>query len=349
MRDGHDGRRGGDPSDLPAELHAQDVRRARLSSSRHRLSSCAVCRSAARRLPPRATLAIVPQRHPRVRDRHADPDYVGAHDLLVAVRRTSRLHRRIELVVFEHLSTARRTWISIRSTARRSTSARQRADDVADEQVTTAAASAAATPATATGRPPRWSSSTTSRSSSPSARRPTDGPLRRRGPRRRRRRRLRVRRVRRELGVAELLVVRLGLRHRRLGLPPGHDGADGRRDRAVPRAAADVRLDRRGRHARQPRDGGGLRDHARGAGVPVVAGLASRQRAPAHRPVVHDDGRPRAGRLGRAGDHRALGRRRVRRVRRPASPSSSSARSSRRARAARRGIRITSPSATACC
>ena len=71
----------------------------------------------------------------------------------------------------------------------------------------------------------------------------------------RRHRRLRVRRVRGQLGVGELLVVRVGLRHRRLGLPPGDDGADGRRDRALARPAADVRVDRPRRHARQRRDG----------------------------------------------------------------------------------------------
>ena len=123
---------------------------------------------------------------------------------------------------------------------------------------------------------------------------------------------LRVRHVRRDLGVAELLVVRVGLRHRRLGLPPGDDGADGRGHRAVARTAADVRIDRSRRHARQPRDGGGLRDHARGAGLPVVAGLAPRSRAGAGGPLVHGDDRRGPGRLGHARHPRARDRRELR-------------------------------------
>ena len=51
--------------------------------------------------------------------------------------------------------------------------------------------------------------------------------------------------LRRLLGVDQLLVVRVGLRHRRLGLPPRDDGADGRRDRARARPPAGVRVDRR--------------------------------------------------------------------------------------------------------
>ena len=46
----------------------------------------------------------------------------------------------------------------------------------------------------------------------------------------------------------------------------------------VARPAADVRVDRPRRHARQRRDGRGLRGHARRARVPVVAGLAPRPR-----------------------------------------------------------------------
>jgi hypothetical protein len=42
----------------------------------------------------------------------------------------------------------------------------------------------------------------------------------------------------------QLLLVRRRLRHRRLGLPAGHDGADGRRDHPGARARADVRFDR---------------------------------------------------------------------------------------------------------
>ena len=129
-----------------------------------------------------------------------------------------------------------------------------------------AAASPAATRMRAIAPRRRWSCSTTSRSSSRSARPPTSWPhfvaeghtgagvagfvfaV-----------------VRGELGVAGLLVVRLGLRHRRLGLPAGDDGPDGRRDRALARPAADVRVARPRRHARQPGDGRGLRDHARRA------------------------------------------------------------------------------------
>ena len=163
-----------------------------------------------------------------------------------------------------------------------------------------------------------------------------------------RRRRVRLRLLRRHVGVAELLVVRLRLRHRRLGLPPRDDRADGRRDRARARAAADVRVARPRRDARQPRDGGRLRRHARAAAVPLVAGLAPRPAAAAHRAHLHASRRRRAGRLGRAGDRRAPGR-----------ADAGGARAPRRARdgrparrgaqgAARRGTRTTSPSATGC-
>ena len=128
------------------------------------------------------------------------------------------------------------------------------------------------------------------------------------GARRRRDRGLRVRDVRGRLGVAELLVVRVGLRHRRLAVPARDDGADGRRDRAHARAAADVRVDRPRRHARQRRDGRRLRRHARAAAVPVVAGVAARSAQRARRAHLHGDDRRRAGRLGRADLPRAAGR-----------------------------------------
>ena len=128
------------------------------------------------------------------------------------------------------------------------------------------------------------------------------GPLRRRRPRRRGRRRVRVRLVRGELGVAGLLVVRVGLRHRRLGLPAGDDGPDDRRDRPLARPAAGVRVDRPRRRAGHRRGGRGLRDHARGARIPVVGGLAPRSRAGAGRAQVHRLRGRRADRLGRARD-----------------------------------------------
>ena len=122
--------------------------------------------------------------------------------------------------------------------------------------------------------------------------------LRRRGSRLDGHRRLRVRVLRRLLGVDQLLVVRLGLRHRRLGDAPGDDGADARRARAGARARAGVRVDRRRRRARQRRDGGGLRRHARADGVPVGARGAAQPRAAAGGDGLHLDDLGRAGRSG---------------------------------------------------
>ena len=112
-------------------------------------------------------------------------------------------------------------------------------------------------------------------------------------------RRVRVRGLRRYMGVDQLLLVRVGLRHRRLGLPARHDGADGRRDRLA-RHAADVRVARPRRHARQRRDGAGyvvMRCRCSSCGGRSPGTIPS---APggAH---VHLDDRRRAGRLGRAG------------------------------------------------
>ena len=152
-----------------------------------------------------------------------------------------------------------------------------------------------------------------------------------------------------QLGVAELLVVRVGLRHRRLAVPPGDDGPDDRGRHPLARPAADVRVDRSRRHARQPRGGRRLRDHAHGARVPVVAGVPARSRAPADRALLHAPGRasPRSpgwrspSRTSRVGTTFIGGRR-------PWSRSSSPSRSSPSARAGRRGTPTTSPSATAC-
>jgi hypothetical protein len=142
--------------------------------------------------------------------------------------------------------------------------------------------------------------------------------LHRRRPRVVGHRRLRVRDVRGELGVAELLVVRVGVRHRRLGVPPRHDGADGRRHRAVARPAADVRVDRPRRHARQRRHGRRLRGDARGPAGPVVAGRPAGRGPGAHGARVHGDGRRRTGRLARARRAPAADRDDVRAVRDPA-------------------------------
>ena len=146
--------------------------------------------------------------------------------------------------------------------------------------------------------------------------------------------RVRVRRVRRQLGVAELLVVRVGLRHRRLAVPPGDDGADGRRRHPLARPAADVRVDRPRRHARQPRGGRRLRGHAHGARVPVVAGVAARSRATADRALLHAPGRasPRSAGWRSPSPDLPVGHD-VRRAARSWSRSSSPARSSPSARA----------------
>ena len=161
--------------------------------------------------------------------------------------------------------------------------------------------------------------------------------------------RLRLRDLRGLVGVDQLLLVRVGLRHRRLGVPPRDDGADGRRDRPRARPPAGVRVDRPRRGAGQRRHGRRLRRHARADGVPVGAGGARRP-APAPGGVrVHLDDLGRAGVLGRARDHRLADRGDVRDRAgaardRDVGPVHRGALQA----AARPGTRVTSPSATAC-
>ena len=87
--------------------------------------------------------------------------------------------------------------------------------------------------------------------------------------------RLPVRDVRGVLGLDQLLVVRLGVRHRRLDLPADHDGADGRRADPRARPAGHVRVAHARRARRQPGDGARLR---RDAGADARA-VGARQRA----------------------------------------------------------------------
>ena len=95
-------------------------------------------------------------------------------------------------------------------------------------------------------------------------------PSARRGPRRIGVGLVRVRDVLHLLGVDQLQLVRVGLRHRRLDLPADDDAADGRRHHSGARSSRDVRLDRRGRARRQPGDGGRLRGDANRVGGAVV-------------------------------------------------------------------------------
>ncbi len=122
--------------------------------------------------------------------------------------------------------------------------------------------------------------------------------------------------VRGELGVDQLLVVRLGVRHRRLGLPAHHDGADGRRARAGARRADDVRVRDPPRGApRRAADGDRLRDHAAADGRAVAARRLPGRRAPV---AVHQDGRRRWSSRSSAGWRRSS---RTRRCARPWSSS----------------------------
>jgi hypothetical protein len=97
--------------------------------------------------------------------------------------------------------------------------------------------------------------------------------------------RLRLRHVRDLLGVDQLLVVRLGVRHRRLGLPAGHDGADDRRDHPGTGPAAGVPVARRGRPHRQRNLGRRLRGDAGGDAIPVATPGRIRHDAAPARPT----------------------------------------------------------------
>ena len=99
-------------------------------------------------------------------------------------------------------------------------------------------------------------------------------------------------------------MVRVGLRHRRLGDAARDDGADARRDRARARARAGLRVDRGGRRPRQRRDGRGLRRHARADDLPLAARSPPRPAAQTGCPGVRLDDLGRAGLLGRARDRR---------------------------------------------
>ena len=97
----------------------------------------------------------------------------------------------------------------------------------------------------------------------------------RRGPRRRRRGRLRHGVLRHLVGVDELHLVRLGLRHRRRRLPADHPRPDRRRPDPGRRRARRHGRQRLRRH--HPR----LRGHAPGHGRPVAAGGRRRPAPPA--------------------------------------------------------------------
>ena len=127
------------------------------------------------------------------------------------------------------------------------------------------------------------------------------GPSGRRGPLWQRDRRLRVRDVRDLLGLDQLHLVRLGVRHRRLVLPDHHDGADGRRGGARAGHAAGLPLHRRGPHPRQPGRRRRLRDHADRDGGPVAAGREAGSEPSSGRAQLRGLHRGRPGRLGRAG------------------------------------------------
>ena len=143
-------------------------------------------------------------------------------------------------------------------------------------------------------------------------------------------RRLRVRDVRHLVGVDQVLLVRLGLRHRRLDLPAVDDGADGRRADPRPRPAGHVRVDRPRRDGGQHGHGRRLHRHA-GARM-VFQWLRAARQDPGRRSAcltyavailvaqagwvalliaqtsvaghVRLGRRPRAGRAGRPGDRR---------------------------------------------
>ena len=161
--------------------------------------------------------------------------------------------------------------------------------------------------------------------------------------------RLRLCELRHLLGLGQLLLVRLGLRHRRLDFPHRHHGADDRRAGPGDRPAAHVRLDRAWRTPRQLGHGARLRDHARRHGVPMAArGQAGSRPAPCLPDLCHRH-LDRPGRLGGADLPRFLARRDLdprlrprahRSWRGPSSPSAGTA--------ARPGMPITLPSATAC-
>ena len=103
-----------------------------------------------------------------------------------------------------------------------------------------------------------------------------------------------------DLGVDQLLLVRLGLRHRRLGLPAHDHGPDGRGGHPGARAAADVRLHRPGPHAGQQRDGARLRRDAGGDGRPVAARGPAEPGASARLPHLRRGDLDRPARLDRA-------------------------------------------------
>ena len=117
--------------------------------------------------------------------------------------------------------------------------------------------------------------------------------------------------------MAELLVVRVRLRHRRLVLPPGDDGPDDRRHRALARAGADVRVARARPFARHRGDGRGLRGDAHRPRRAVGAGRTPGPRAGARGALLHRHGVHRPGRVGGARRRRPLRRRGGGGVRRP--------------------------------
>ena len=151
------------------------------------------------------------------------------------------------------------------------------------------------------------------------------------------------------LGVDQLLLVRLGLRHRRLDLPAGHDGADDRRADPRPRPAGHVRVARRRRHGRQPGHGRRLHRDARWRWSSSGCGPPGRTRRAA-RPATRTSPPPGGpGRVDRAADRRDVGRSSRSSGSWSWCSSSSPGRSSPRpARSARRGTPTTSPSATGC-
>jgi hypothetical protein len=143
------------------------------------------------------------------------------------------------------------------------------------------------------------------------------------GARSARARRVRVLDARNHVGVGQLLLVRIGLRHGRLVLPRDRDGADGRRADPRARAPRAVRLPRPGHRFRQRRDGGRVHRHARrcdrglAARRPTVTGPQTDR---ARLRAIRRSGAGRLGRhpaasrdLGRFPAHRRDGRAGVRR------------------------------------
>ncbi len=100
--------------------------------------------------------------------------------------------------------------------------------------------------------------------------------------------------VRDLLGLDQLHLVRVGLRHRRLGLPPADDGPDGGRGHPGPGPAGGLRVGGRGQRAAQRRDGRRLRGDARADARLLGARGAAGPVPPAVRPGVHghDPGEP---------------------------------------------------------